>query len=69
MSKRFFSILLTASLVLGGAGVSSIALAGTASATTPPLPVANYVTHLYHNLLNRTPSTLELQYWEGIHNS
>jgi len=65
MSKRFFSILLTASLVLGGAGVSSIALAGTASATTP-LPVANYVTHLYHNLLNRTPSTLELQYWEGI---
>jgi len=66
MSRRFFSILLTASLMLGAVGVSSIALAGTSSATTPPLPVANYVNHLYRDLLGRTPSTAELQYWEGI---
>ena len=67
MSKRLSSILLAASLVLGAAGVSSIALAGTASATAPPaLPEANYVGHLYQSLLNRTPSAGELTYWEGI---
>jgi hypothetical protein len=64
MAKRFLSILLVTTLALGGAAVSSIALAGTASATTTP--VANYVTHLYQSLLNRTPGTGELQGWDAI---
>ena len=66
MSKRLLSVLFAASLVLGGAAVSSIALAGTASASPRPAPEASYMNHLYQSLLNRAPSTGELTYWEGL---
>ena len=66
MYRRAVAVLLGV-LTLAGTALSGVIGVGAASATVNPEQA--YITHLYQDVLGRTPGSTEVTYWQGVLNT